>query len=97
MGESDMGSDKGDREESIIKAARESRNVLDEAVRQHMKDVDVTGLITGWVLIAAVTDFTDEGTETDGMFATNSDGLTKWSRVGLLSVALAQETNEEYW
>lgn len=82
-------------EAALTKAAKDSHAAVEDAIRQHLTDCGVSGIATGWYLVAAVTDFA-EGTELDGLYTTNSDGLSKWSRVGLLSVALKQEMEEDY-
>lgn len=69
------------------KALKESHNLLDDAVRGHVAAVGVEGLVTGWVLVAAVAEYT-ETDELDGMWSSTSDGLSKWVHVGLLDMAL---------
>jgi hypothetical protein len=84
-----------DHEDDLVKAAKESHAAIDDAVREHLGNVGITGIGTGWILVVAVTDF-DDGDELDGMLSTNSDGLSKWSKIGLLSTALHQEQIEGY-
>lgn len=83
-------------EAALTAAAKESHAAIDDAVRAHLKDVGVSGITTGWVLITSVTDFTEEA-ELDGLYMTASDGLNKWAKIGLMTVALGQETDEEYF
>jgi hypothetical protein len=76
--------DDKDNEKAILKA---THSAIDDAVRSHIESVGVDGIVTGWTLTASVASV-DDGEEYDGMYTTTSDGLTKWSHVGLLSVAL---------
>lgn len=74
-------------EQDDEKALKASHNLLDDAVRSHVSKVGVEGLVTGWVLIAAVAEYT-ETDELDGMWCSTSDSLSKWVHVGLLDMAL---------
>jgi hypothetical protein len=83
-------------EAELSKTAKKSHAAIDDAIRQHMTDLGITGVGTGWVLLVSITDF-DETGEVDGIFDTHSDGLSKWAKTGLLSFALSQQNSEGYF
>lgn len=74
-------------EEEELAALKASHGKIDDAIRDHISELGVEGLVTGWFLGASVTTF-DEGEEYDGLYATQSEGLSKWTLIGLATKVL---------
>lgn len=80
-------------EEEEIKALKASHGKIDDAIREHITELGIEGLVTGWFLGAAVTTFDGED-DYDGLYATQSDGLSKWTLIGLATMVLQAAKGE---
>lgn len=67
---------------------------IEDAIRSHLTALEIDGFVTGWTLGVAITHF-EEGEEYDGIFATTSNSLSKWTNIGLTTMMLdsAKEVN----
>lgn len=89
--------DEADREAALSKRVKASYEAIDDAIRAHLVANEITGISTGWVLLIAISDIDEDGDDLDGLFDLHSDGLTKWAKVGLLSVALDQQRVDGFY
>jgi hypothetical protein len=74
-------------ESDELKALKASHGKIEEAIQGHLSELGIDGLLTGWVLAVAVTSF-DGDDDFDGLYSTQSDGLSKWTQIGMLVSAL---------
>lgn len=81
--------------ESKIKAAKKSHDDIDAAICQHVSDLGIDGIVTGWNIVASIASIDGE-TEFDGMYSSQSNGLSKWSLIGLLRMALKGAEEDGY-
>lgn len=84
-----------DDEEAAIDARKKSHDAIDDAIRQHLSDLDIPGICTGWVVVTSISAMEEED-EFDMMYSTQSDGLTKWAQVGLLTMSLDGAKRDGY-
>lgn len=73
--------------EDELKALKTTHNQIETAIGEHMAALELPGFLTGWIVTATITSL-EEGEEFDGLYQTHSDGLTKWSHIGMLVSAL---------
>jgi hypothetical protein len=80
-------------DESKFEAAKASHDAIDKAICQHISDLGIEGLTTGWTIVASIASVEGDH-ELDGMYSSQSNGLSKWALVGLLTVALESAKTE---
>lgn len=73
--------------EDAIKRLKASHGAIEEALQGHMNELEIDGVLTNWVIVAAITAFED-GDELDCLYTTQSDGISKWTHIGMLTSAL---------
>lgn len=79
-----------------FKEIRASHDLIDTAIREHVEKIGIEGIITGWVLTAAITSFDEDAEELDGLYSTQSNGLSKWPMIGMLRIALKSAEEEGF-
>lgn len=78
-----------------VDARKQSHDAIEDAVRQHITDLEIEGVVTGWVIAISIAAM-DDGDEFDMMYSTHSAGLSKWAEIGLLSVTLDGAKRDGY-
>lgn len=74
--------------------ADETRDKVDEAIVAHMKQIGGGDtIVTGWVVVAALTSPSHDNTGTDGYMSFTSDAMQHHGHIGLLTIALEERRN----
>lgn len=68
-------------------ALKRGHAAIEDAIRDHLRLLEVEGILTGWVVGASITHF-DEGDEYDGLYSTTSESLSKWANIGIVTMML---------
>tara|TARA_R110000868_G_scaffold107893_3_gene294923 strand:+ start:1152 stop:1418 length:267 start_codon:yes stop_codon:yes gene_type:complete len=71
---------------------KETLNAIDDAINTHVKtNRSKSSIVTGWIVIASVSDV--ENAERDGYIMQASQSLPHHTQVGLLNMALDDKRN----
>lgn len=81
--------------EDKVEARKKSHSAIEDAIRQHLADLEIPGILTGWTVSTSISAMED-GEEMDMMYSTQSDGLSKWALVGLLTMSLDGAKRDGY-
>lgn len=84
-----------DNDDKLNAKARQSHSAIEDAARQHVADLEVRGVVTGWCIAISIS-AVEDGEEFDMMYSTHSDGLSKWAQVGLLTMSLDGAKRDGY-
>lgn len=86
-----MPDEKSDKES--LEALKASHDAIDKAICEHIAELEIDGLVTGWTVVASIASVEGDH-ELDGLYSSQSNGLSKWALVGLLTVALESAKTE---
>lgn len=75
--------------------AKQSHDEIENAICQHIADIGIEGIVTGWTISASIAMMEGES-EFDGMYTTQSNAMSKWQLIGLLVMALRGAQEDGY-
>lgn len=80
-------------EDDELRRLKASHTAIEDALQAHLNELEIEGLLTGWVLVASLTHLGGDE-DYDALYSSQSDGLSKWSHIGMLMSSL--ETIKDY-
>lgn len=80
-------------ENDDMKRLKASHAAIEDAVREHITELEIDGVLTGWSVVVSIASM-QEDEEYDALYRTQSDGLSKWAHIGMLTSALESEKNQ---
>lgn len=75
-------------EDDELKKIKASHRGVEDAIQLHLNDLGIHGLVTGWTLSIALASNDEAGDEIDSLYTTQSEGLSRWSHIGMLISSL---------
>lgn len=70
-----------------MKKLKASHAAIEDAIQGHLNELEIDGLMTGWTVTVSLAHL-DGDDEFDALYNTQSDGLSKWAHIGMLTSSL---------
>lgn len=80
-------------ESDAMKAIKTTHGKIEDAIQEHVTALQIDGVLTGWSVVVSLASV-QEDDEFDALYRTQSDGLSKWAHIGMLTSALESEKTQ---